>query len=269
MKRICAALFLICLVAVAGHGKNEPAITISWPSEKPALKLSFEKFRQMSAYGGQNVFISDVTVQNLTDKQIPRASFNVYFMDKNRVRIGEGLLLVSDLEAGQSAKIQLQFNSVGVPASLTLSAKKDMLASPGAKTIPLKVVSVPPGAKLKVDGQDAGMTPVIVRFTVGTHQIEMNKEGYAPGSTPLEVTADELPGGSVSVELGGLSRDTVELRDGTVLLGDVVSMSMTEIVVRVEGKDQSIDRNQVKKIMLVERMVTQAPTITQPAPASH
>ena len=61
----------------------------------------------------------------------------------------------------------------------------------------------------------------------------------------------------------------MELRDGAVLLGDVVSMSMTEIVVRVEGKDQSIDRNQVKKIMLVERMVTQAPTITQPAPASH
>src|SRR6202161_3065397 len=135
MKRLCAALFLICIVAVASHGKNEPAITISWPSEKPALKLNFEKFRQMSAYGGQNGFLSALAVQNFTDKQIPRASFNVYFMDKNRVRIGEGLLLVSDLEAGQSAKIQLQFNSVGIPASLTLSAKKDMLASPGAKTI--------------------------------------------------------------------------------------------------------------------------------------
>jgi hypothetical protein len=44
---------------------------------------------------------------------------------------------------------------------------------------------------------------------------------------------------------------------------------MTEVVVRIEGKDQSVDRNQVKKIMLVERMVTQPPTITQPAPASH
>jgi hypothetical protein len=265
MKKPCILVLLVALFAAASSAKNETAITISWPSDKPALKLNFEKFRQMSAYGGQNVFISDVTVQNLTDRQIPRASFNVYFMDKNKVRIGEGLLQVSDLEAGQSAKIQLQFNSVGVPASLTLSAKKDMLA-PGAKTIPLKIVSVPPGAKLKVDGQDAGMTPVIVRFTVGTHQLDMTKEGYAPGNTPLDVTSDELPGGSITVELGGLSRDTVELRDGTVVLGDVISMSMTEVVVRVEGKDQNINRNQVKKMMLVERVITEQPPVTQPAP---
>jgi PEGA domain len=269
MKKPCAIVLLIALFAAIGSAKNEPAITISWPSDKPALKLNFEKFRQMSAYGGQSVFVSDVTVQNLTDKQIPRASFNVYFMDKNKVRIGEGLLQVSDLEAGQSAKIQLQFNSVGIPANLTLSAKKDMLAPPGVKTIPLKVVSVPPGAKLKVDGQDAGMTPAIVRFTVGTHQLDLIKEGYAPGSTPLEVTTDELPGGSVTVELGGLSRDTVELRDGTVLLGDVLSMSLTQVVVRVEGKDQSLDRNQVRKLMLVERVITEQPAITRPGSSPH
>ena len=100
----------------------------------------------------------------------------------------------------------------------------------------------------------AGDDPVVAKKTVHVE----------PGP-PLEVTADELPGGSVTVELGGLSRDTVELRDGSTLLGDVISMSMTEVVVRVDGKDQAIDRNQVKKVMLVERMVTQQPTVTQPA----
>jgi hypothetical protein len=80
------------------------------------------------------------------------------------------------------------------------------------------------------------------------------------------VAADELPGGSITVELGGLSRDTVELRDGTVLLGDVTSMSMTDVAVRVDGKDQSYPRNQVKKIMLVERVVQQQPAIVQPTP---
>jgi hypothetical protein len=111
-----------------------------------------------------------------------------------------------------------------------------MLISPGAKTVLLKVVSVPPGAKLKVDGQDAGTTPVMVRFAVGMHTLDLTKEGYAPGSTPMEVTPEELPGGSITVELGGLSRDTVELRDGTMILGDVISMSMTQIVVRATGK---------------------------------
>jgi hypothetical protein len=245
-------LLTFCAVLAA---KNEQSITMMWPPEKPALKLTFEKFRQMGVYAGQSTFVSDVTVQNLTEKQIPRASFTVYLLDKNKVRIGDGLLQVSELEAGQTAKIQFQFNCVGLPTTLTLSAKKDML-SPSAKTIPLRIVSVPAGATLKVDGQEAGTTPVMVRLTVGAHQLDLTKEGYAAGSTPLDVSADELPGGSITVELGGLSRDTVELRDGSVILGDVISMSMTQVGVRVGGKEQTYDRNQVKKIMLVEREVT-------------
>ena len=82
----------------------------------------------------------------------------------------------------------------------------------------------------------------------------------------MDVTPDELPGGSITVELGGLSRDTVELRDGSVVLGDVVSLSMTQVVVRADGKDQTYDRNHIKKIMLVEREVTLQPSVTQPVP---
>jgi hypothetical protein len=160
------SLILLLVIAPVLLAKNEPTIVMTWPADSPALKLSFERFRQMGTYAGQSTFTSDVSVQNLTDKQIPRATFTVYFMDKNKVRIGEGTLQVSDLEAGQTAKIQFQFNSVGIPASITLSAKKDMLAPPGAKTIPLRVISVPPGAKLKVDGQEAGTTPVMVRLSV-------------------------------------------------------------------------------------------------------
>jgi PEGA domain len=132
------------------------------------------------------------------------------------------------------------------------------------KATSLKVISVPPGANLKVDGQDSGVTPKIVYLTIGTHNLELSKEGFATGTTPVEITPDELPGGSVTIELGGLSRDTVEMRDGSVLQGDVLSMSMVSVVLRVDGKDQSHDRNQVKKIILVQREVTQQPAIVQP-----
>jgi len=256
------ALILLIVSTTVLLAKNEPAIVMTWPSDKPALRLSFEKFKQVGLYAGQSSFISDVTVQNLTDKQIPRASFTLYFMDKNKVRIGEGLLEVSDLEAGQAAKIQFQFNSVGIPTSVALSAKKDML---GGKTIPLRIISVPSGAKLKVDGKESGITPVMVRLTVGAHQLDFTKDGYAPGTTPLEITTDELPGGSITVELGGLSRDTIELRDGSVVLGDVISMSMTQVVVRADGKDQTYDRNQVKRLILVEREIMRQPPDVQPA----
>ena len=85
-------------------------------------------------------------------------------------------------------------------------------------------------------------------------------------STVSAITQTELPGSSISFELGGLSRDTVELRDGTVLLGDVVSLSLTAVVVRVDDSNRTYDRNQIKKIMLVERVVTQEPPVTRPVP---
>jgi hypothetical protein len=266
MKKLCfiQSLVFVLVSTIPLLAKNEPPIVMTWPADKPALKLSFDKFRQTNAYAGQNTFISDVTVQNLTDHQIPHASFTIYFMDKNKVRVGEGLLQVSDLEAGQAAKIQFQFNSVGTPASIALSAKKDML---GAKTIPLRIISVPAGANLKVDGKESGITPVMVRLTVGPHQLDLTKDGYAPGMTPLEITPDELPGGSITVELGGLSRDTVELRDGSVVLGDVISMSMTQVMLRVDGKDQTYDRNQVKRLILVERQILQQAPVVQSVPA--
>jgi PEGA domain len=268
MKKSVAFFAAIFVLAGAVCLAKDTTITLQWPQDKPAIKLTFGKFQKISDLAGQSTFVCDVVVENLTDKLVPHASFTVYGNDRNNVRIGEGLLILSDLNPQQQVKARLQFTSVGAPASLTLSARKDMLAAPGVKTIPLRVLSVPPGAKVKVDGQDAGVTPVMVKLTVGTHTLDLAKEGYASGSTPLEVTPDELPGGSITVELGGLSRDTVELRDGTVLLGEVLSMSLTAVVVSIDGKEQTLERNQVKKMILVERQITEQPVIIQPAPAT-
>ena len=91
--------------------------------------------------------------------------------------------------------------------------------------------------------------------------MEFSKEGYAAGSTPLDVAPDELPGGSITFELGGLSKDTVELRNGTVILCDVISLSMSQIVVSVAGQTQTYDHNQVKKMILVERESVQQPSV--------
>jgi len=267
MKKRVAILAAVLVLASGFCMAKDTNLTLLWPQDKPAIKLTFGKFQQIAVLAGQSTFVCDVVVENLTDKPVPRASFTIYGNDKNNVRIGEGLLSLSDLDPQQQVKVRLQFTSVGIPVSLTLSAKKDMLSPPGVKTIPLKVLSVPPGAKLKVDGQDAGITPVMVKLTIGSHTLDLTKEGYAPGTTPFDVTPDELPGGSITVELGGLSRDTVELRDGTVLLGDVLSMSLTAVVVSVDGKEQTLERNQVKKMMLVERQVTVQPIVIQPAPA--
>jgi hypothetical protein len=252
-----------------GKDKPEPSIVMIWPEGgSPTLKLTFEKFTQLATYNGQLSLESHVLVENVSGKRIPLASFTVYLLDKNRVRIGNGTLSFSDLEGGQQAKLAFQVFSLGVPSTLNLVARNDSSGIPTSlRTVPLNVVSVPPGANLRVDGRDAGMTPSTVRLTVGNHTLSFSKEGYASGSTPVDIKPDEAPGGSISFELGGLSVDNLELRDGTVIKGDVLDMSMTVVEVRVDGRDQKYDRNQVRKIILVERITTQQAPVTQSAPA--
>jgi PEGA domain len=270
LRRCFVAILLLISAIALAKGKPEPAITTMWPdSSNPTLKLVFGKFVQQAvSYGGQTSFASDVLVQNVSAKRIPRASVTVRLFDRDKVRVGESVLNITDLGPSETTKIAFQFFTTGMPASISLAAHNDTSGVPTSlRTIPLKIVSVPAGAKLKVDGLDAGTTPRVVDLLVGTHILEFSKDGYATGSTPVDVAPDEAPGGSVTFELGGLSRDTVELRDGTSVLGDVISVSMTSVVLRIAGEDRTYDRNKVKKITLVERIVEQ-PSATSTMPAS-
>jgi hypothetical protein len=266
MKRHKIGAFVLFVVITRFATAKDNEMVMMWPSTGAAtLKVTFGKFRELSSYSGRHDYTEDVTVENVSSKNIPFASFTVYLLDKNQVRIADTILQIQDLGPGQQVREPLQFHSSGIPASVNLVARNDARGVPTSlKTIPLNIISVPAGARLKIDGQEVGMTPYSARLRAGSHTLEFSKEGYATGSTPLEVGPDELPGGSITFELGGLSKDTVELRDGTVLLCDVLSMSLAQITVRVAGQDQTYDRNRVKKIMLVEREIIQQPAVTQP-----
>jgi len=256
-----AVLFVLSCFASAKDKDKDVDLIIMWPNGgSPTLKVAFAKFREVSSYSGQHDFTEDVTVENVSSKNIPFASFTVYILDKDKVRIADTILQVKDLQPAQQARIPLQFHTSGLPSSVTLVARSDANGVPTSlKTVPIKIISVPSGANLKIDGQEAGITPYSANLRIGSHTLEFSKEGYSTGSTPLDIGPDELPGGSITFELGGLSKDTVELRNGTVLLCDVISMSMTQIVVSVAGQTQTYDRNQVKKLILVERELVQQP----------
>lgn len=264
---ICCLLFSVPFYAKDKKDDKAAAMVLLWPDQNsPTLRLSFGKFQQLAAYNGQLSRESNVLIENMSGKRIPQASFTVYMADKGGVRIGDGVLSISDLDPGQSARVAFQIMSVGIPASVKLVARNDSSGVPtSVKTMALKVVSVPPGAALKVDGRDQGFTPATIRLTVGAHTLAFSKEGYASGSTPVDIKPDEAAGASIPFELGGLTRDNVELRDGKVLQGNVLSVSMTCVVVRIDGKDQTYDRNQVQKIILVERETVQLPATVQPA----
>jgi hypothetical protein len=256
IKIIAAALFAI-LATCTLAAKDAPTQVINWPQTgTPVVRITLGKFKEISSVAGQHNYLIDTTAENLWSKKISHLGFNLYLYDKNKVRIGDGWITIENVSPGQSVKFQTTVHSLGTPASVELAANSvpaelQPLAPP--KKVSVTVNSVPQGAVLAVDGIAAGTTPKLVQLAVGKHSLVFTKEGFTTGNFPLEISPDDVSGGSVSYELGTSAHDTVELRDGSVLSCDLVSVSGMEIQVRVAGLIQSLDRNKVKRILLTER----------------
>jgi len=252
-----AVVALVLYTSLIAAAKEQPAQTITWPeSGSPVLRFTFGKFKEVGSLVSQRSYVIDTTAENLWSKPIGDASFILYLYDKNKTRIGEGWISVNNLGPGQLVKFQTSIGASGAPVAISLTARHlppelGPLAPP--KLISMTVNSVPQGALVKVDGTEAGTTPKVVRLTVGKHTLTFTKEGFNDGTFPLEIGPDDASGGSVSYELGNSAHDTIELRDGTVLNGDLLSIAATDVTIRVGGASQHFDRNQVKRILLVER----------------
>ena len=249
--------FLVAVLVVAASAKDQPAQVLVWPeSGSPVVRFTFGKFKEVGSLGSQRTYVSETIAENLWSKRISEANFTLYLFDKNKVRIGEATLFVSNVGVGETIKFQTTVASTGAPASLAVAAKylpKELGPLAPPKTISITVNTVPQGAAAKLDGVDVGTTPKMVQVAVGKHTLEFGKEGFNPGRFPFEIGPDDVSGGSVSFELGTSAHDTIELRDGSVLSGDLVSVSGMEVVIHVAGADQKLDRNQVKRILFVQR----------------
>ena len=86
-----------------------------------------------------------------------------------------------------------------------------------------------------MDGKAAGTTPKLIDVGIGKHMLGFEKEGFNSGKFPLEITSHDASGGSVSYELGSAAHDTIELRDGSVLTGDLVSVAACKWKYELEG----------------------------------
>jgi len=192
----------------------------------------------------------------LLNKKISHLGFNLYLYDKNKIRIVDGWITLDNVTPGQSIKFQTTVHALGTPVSVELavnSVPADLQPLAPPKKVSVTVNSVPQGAVLTVDGAEAGTTPKLVQLAVGKHSLGFTKEGFNTGTFPLEIGPDDVSGGSVSYELGSAAHDTIELRDGSVLSGDLVSVGGMQVVIRIGGSTQAFDRNQVKRILLTER----------------
>lgn len=241
---------------------TEPAQVVSWPlSGTPVLRFSFIKFKEIGSMGTERTFVTDVLAENLSAKLIPTQKFSVYVLDKKQVRVGEAWMQVDDLGPGQSARFQISFNASGAPATVSVLSSSDI-----PRKVSLTVNSVPQGADLKLDGVEVGMTPKLISVGIGKHQLGFSKEGFNAGTFPLEIGPDDVSGGSISYELGAARYDTFILRDGSVLNGDLDSISGMDVAVRIGGNLQHFNRNQIKQIVMVERDAPSPDPMPPPEP---
>jgi hypothetical protein len=247
---------VVLFFSVATLAKDSPQV-INWPeSGEPVLRFTVQKVRHIGSFGGQQTSVIETQVESVWSKRIPSATFRFFMYDKNKVRIGEGSFDLTNLSPHETIRMELNAVTAGTPVTLSISPQsvpQELAALAPPKVVSMNVYSVPSGAKLSVDGKEAGATPVAVRLAVGGHTLQFSKEGFNSGSYPLMVTPDQVSGGQVTYELGSSAHDTVELRDGTLLNADVESVSPTEVVISMGGKQQTFERNQVKRILFVQR----------------
>jgi hypothetical protein len=241
-------LLLLCAVTTAFAADT----VLTWPpdAKDAILRFTIGKLRQVSSNSGQIDLLGEATAENLSAKPISSASFYLYLLDKSGKRVGEGYLEITNLPAGQRAKIPVSVHAMGSYASMQLQPQH--LPSDEPLKVRMNINSVPPGASVKLDSQPSGVTPQMLPIAPGKHVLEFTKEGYAAASTPVEV-APNTPAGAVDIELTPLTLDTVVLHDGTALLGDVVSMTATSVNITVKGKPTKLDRSRVARIVLGHR----------------
>src|SRR6267154_3503350 len=114
LHKLGVLVLLLILTRCAAAKDNE--VVVVWPSTGPAtLRATFGRFRETSSYSGQHDYTEDVTVENVSSKDIPFASFTVYLLDKGQVRIADTILQIKDLGPGQQVKEPLHFHATGTP----------------------------------------------------------------------------------------------------------------------------------------------------------
>lgn len=244
-------LWVLCLVLFASFpsfAKDVPFQTLDWSeSGVPALRFTFSKFKQLSSGPGKgHTYVADTTAENLSGKRLDSVNLSLYVFDKAHVRIGDGTINLTNVGPAETVRFELNLYVSGTPASVSLAKAE-------ARTVSITINSVPQGAVIRLDGKEIGTAPKLAEVAVGKHLAEFSKEGYNTGKYPFEIGPRDVDGGSVSYELGAAALDTVELRDGSVISGDLLSVTGLEVQVRIGGEIKTYDRNQIKRVSFTHR----------------
>jgi hypothetical protein len=120
-SRLFRLLLVAMLLTIPALAKETPLQVIEWPTTgTPTLRFTFGKFKQLGGSTGMRGFVMDTQVVNLSTRLIPAARFSVYLFDKNKVRIGEDVIALSNVGPGETVKFDTTVAASGTPVSLSI-----------------------------------------------------------------------------------------------------------------------------------------------------
>lgn len=257
MRNRAVLLIFLAVVSVASFAGKK--VVLTWPPEKPVIRVTFGEFLNHGTHGGKSTaYTADLEIENIGNEVFPASDLTLVFYDKENAIIGNSVLYIAQrLEPRQKIKQEVNFSAVGKAARVAFGVKDVAVSrdrSLAVRTVSMTVRSVPSGAVIDIDGVGAGLTPQILRVPVGSHVLRLSKPGYNDAEHPFEVRPEDANGGSIEVELPA-SNDILEMRDGSAVTGDVVDITWESVRVQVGEKEFDYPRNRVKRIILVQRQV--------------
>lgn len=255
---IPVTLLLLTVATFASDKNGAGPMVISWPSDSsPVVRLTFAKFNEAPMVAGHKTLTTDVEVENTWGHPIRNLVFSLYLFDKAGARIGEAVVAVTNLSVDEKAKMMVYASTIGSPATFRLVAQtvpSELRQFGPAHAVSYTAKTIPTGASLFLDGRDTGPAPKTLQVSEGHHTLAARMDGYTASEYSFDIGPDDGDGGGVTLELGSLSRDTLELRDGTSVSGDLIAVTANDVQILVGGKKQTYERNLVKRILLVQRV---------------
>src|SRR3974390_1992915 len=144
-------LILVGILLATAFAKDPPAQVVVWPENgTPVLRFTFGKFKEVGSLGSERSYVTETMAENLWTKSIANANFALYLYEKNKGRIAEAPLTVSNLAPGETIKFQTTIASTGPPTSLSVMARylpKELapLAPPRTGSFTVNTVHPSPG----------------------------------------------------------------------------------------------------------------------------
>ena len=100
-----SVLALLLFGTLPLFAKDVPLQTIDWPSTgTPVVRFTFGRFKSLPEMGNLHAYVMDTAAENLSQRRIPSARFNVYLFYKNKARVGQDVIAIQNVGPGEVVK---------------------------------------------------------------------------------------------------------------------------------------------------------------------